>query len=334
MAEEVVARQVSREPTLRFEAEAEPRAELSLDLGDDQDRILQGGLRADVTAVEPQARAEEIQFEPQTRLAETQAREVEPQFRQAEARQEPLVGRQFEAEPMTGRLAEEPATGRFQATAPMTERVQAEPMTGRLAEEPTTGRFQATAPLTERWAAEPQVGRVRESEPMTDRQVARQAEREPRQRATARTGRRDSGPKVGPNGEVTLTTKDDELIVIVPSQMRLAVPRFEDVAQQMARLGSDVQFVTDQPIEGDPANETYKAIMESLKDAPKVIDGFGKVSEGIGKIGEAVEGMAKLGEMAEDNARANMDALNKGLPTSVGSAPTSNSGYTGGGRRG
>ncbi|MGW2561412.1 hypothetical protein ACWCXB_19585 [Streptomyces sp. NPDC001514] len=322
MPEEVVY----EEPGLRMEAEPGPRAELRLDPATDTERLLEGGLRADLG---DQARiAPEIQWEPQTRQMTareeplvTRAEALEPQVRQVAA--EPHV-RQVAAEPQARQVAAEPMTRRLEGRAePMTERA--------VAQEPSSGFVSRTAEEPQVRARRAEDGETRRAtrldEDDDERRERRRAAGEPQQRSVAAAQPRRQSR--GPNGEVTLTTKDDELIVIVPSQMRRAVPRFEEVAQRMARLGSDVQFVTDEPIEGDPSNETYKAITEALKDAPKVIKGFGDIAEGIGNIGQAVEGMASVGEKAEQHAQETMDDLDKSLPTFGDVGPI---GSTSGGR--
>ncbi|GAA3776853.1 hypothetical protein ACFS5L_34500 [Streptomyces phyllanthi] len=107
---------------------------------------------------------------------------------------------------------------------------------------------------------------------------------------------------------------DNDEIIFVPSQMRNIAPGFDDLAGQLKTIGDAIAYVTATPVEGDPANETYQAIGELMKEAKKVIDAFPDVAEGIGNTGEIVRGLADAGDMAESGAQDVMIGLDKLLP--------------------
>ncbi|MER5767850.1 hypothetical protein [Streptomyces sp. NPDC001985] len=133
-----------------------------------------------------------------------------------------------------------------------------------------------------------------------------------------------------------IKNKENEEIVIVPSQMRPIIPRLDDIARRVRAIGADIEFVGSTPLEGDPANETYQAVMEVLGKAPEVVEGYAAVAEGITNIGKVVEGMAKAGELAESTGQEVVIGLSNRLPESPPPAPGGAAPGTGtgtGGRR-
>ncbi|MER6913316.1 hypothetical protein ABT354_16735 [Streptomyces sp. NPDC000594] len=118
-----------------------------------------------------------------------------------------------------------------------------------------------------------------------------------------------------------IRNKEDEEIVFVPSQMRRIVPRLEEVAAGLRTIETDIAFVAAEPLEGNPANETYQAVMKVLSEAHKVVAGYTSVAEGVTGTGKVVEGMAKAGEMAERTGQEVVIGLSNRIPESAGSTP-------------
>ncbi|MGW6911800.1 hypothetical protein [Streptomyces sp. NPDC054940] len=111
-----------------------------------------------------------------------------------------------------------------------------------------------------------------------------------------------------------LKTKDDEEILVVPSQIRSRIPGMEGVAGEIESLHSMLETANGTPVEGDSGNETYQAMMEFYGKSPKVVEGFQAIGQYIRKFAETMADVATSGEKAEQYAKENMVKLDSYLP--------------------